>query len=579
MIQQALIEVVKNQLNGGVSEAEVREFLRRRGTDEAEIREIFDIVALAMPDPGRIMHAEIPAPVVAPVPASAPIAPAPEEVPVAPVAEPVASPKSVPVQTEAHGVVREVPPLQPTVPFAVANGMQQPSPIPVVTAEPVSEGRHKKKTIFLVAAAIVCIAVLALGGWFAYVAYFISPERDLDRAMSRLHSVESFTFASEVTVHMANAKASVSAVTGTAGSFISMFAADGPATLTSNIVGSFDGTQDGVPRLAFTAVSTMDKWAVGEATLGFIYNNIDRVSYLNMTAMPNFGFLDLSSLQQQWFMLSDKDAQAQFGLSADPTGGFVPSISKQGRETSIAAWKEYRFLTVQSTLADEVLDGVSTRHYALAFDEAAFMRWLEKNGSRATENVFAAIAINDLHVWIGKLDGSPRKLQMRIAIDPQNSMRSADILVTLTGNSFDKPVGISIPEGARSIDSALQSLFTQILGGDARIPAPKTALERNARRSMDIEAIIDAIKKNEADNDGAFACSAGPLPTTAKFLGTSGYAVEPCLAPWYLRALPRDPSRGTAAMSGYSVFRDPKINKITVRAPYAELGQKISITK
>jgi len=594
MIQQALIEVVKNQLGGGVSEAEVREFLRRRGTDEEEIREIFELVSPGVTGVARkeVVADPIPTPeiVAEPTPAPEP-APVPEivvpvvkeEVPIVPVATPPApSPESAPLRTEAHGVVRPVPPLQPTVPFAVANG----SSVPVIEAtasavveKPVSEIRNKKKIITFTAIAIVGIAVLALGIWFAYAAYFISPERDIDRAMSRLHSVESFTFASEIVVEMANAKTGLVATTGAAGPFVSMFAADGPATLTSNIVGSFDGTQEGDPRLAFTAVSTMDKWAVGEATLGFIYNNIDQVSYVNITTMPNLGFLNLSALQQQWFMVSDKDAHEQFGSPADPASGLVPWLSKQERSTSIAAWKEHRFLTVQSTLADEVIDGVSSRHYVLAFDKEAFIRWLEKNGSPEARDMLSNVAIDDLHVWIGKLGGAPRKVQMHIAIDPQDSARSASVLVTLTGNSFDKPVDIFPPEDARSIDSALQSLFTQMLGGDARIPAPKTALERNARRSFDVEAIINAIKKNEADNDGAFTCSAGPLPTTAKFLGTSGYAIEPCLVPWYLRALPRDPSRGTATMSGYSVLRDPKAGKITVRAPYAEGGVRISVTK
>ncbi|OGM93167.1 hypothetical protein A2333_02665 [Candidatus Wolfebacteria bacterium RIFOXYB2_FULL_49_7] len=598
MIQQALIEVVKNQLGGGVSEAEVREFLRRRGTDEAEIREIFELVSpgvtgmarkevVADPIPTPEIVAE-PTPAPKPAPAPGPIVPVVQEaVPVAPITKPtVPSPEPAPARTEAHGVVRPVPPLQPTVPFAVANGIQQPPLASVfkatasaVAEKPVSEIRNKKKIITFTAIAIVGIAVLALGIWFAYAAYFISPERDIDRAMSRLHSVESFTFASEIVVEMANAKTGLVATTGAAGPFVSMFAADGPATLTSNIVGSFDGTQEGDPRLAFTAVSTMDKWAVGEATLGFIYNNIDRVSYVNITAMPSLGFLNLSALQQQWFMVSDKDAHEQFGSPTDPASGLVPWLSKQERSTSIAAWKEHRFLTVQSTLADEVIDGVSSRHYVLAFDKEAFIRWLEKNGSPEARDMLSNVAIDDLHVWIGKLGGAPRKVQMHIAIDPQDSARSASVLVTLTGNSFDKPVDIFPPEDARSIDSALQSLFTQMLGGDARIPAPKTALERNARRSFDVEAITNAIKKNEADNDGAFTCSAGPLPTTAKVLGTSGYAIESCLAPWYLRALPRDPSRGTATMSGYSVLRDPKTGKITVRAPYAELGVKISATK
>jgi len=45
MIHQALIDVVKSQLGGGVSETEVREFLLRRGTSDEEIQEIFELIS------------------------------------------------------------------------------------------------------------------------------------------------------------------------------------------------------------------------------------------------------------------------------------------------------------------------------------------------------------------------------------------------------------------------------------------------------------------------------------------------------------------------------------------------------
>lgn len=586
MIQQALVEVVKNQLSGGVSEAEVREFLRRRGTDEAEIREIFDTAALAMPDPDRVMPVEIPVPVAEPEPAPTPVAPAPEETPAVPVVEPVVAPESAPVKTEAHGVVREVPPLQPTVPFAVANGSSF-APVVVPIAQPtLPDSGRKRRVLALVMAAIGSVALFA-GGWFVYSIYFSSPESQLDRMMANMRGVRSFAFAGQTDIHASEFSVPFFPA-GSTDPLIRALAVRESVTFTTTISGAYDIHDESVPKSSATISATSNKWALGDFSLGLAYRGIGQTDYVSFGDLPDLGFLHLDFLRDKWFTVDDPGVREQLGLSVNGSRSAVPMFAQAWRNASFSAWREHRFLAVVDSLGSESIDGVSTWHYVLAFDPDAFARWTVLVGSIANGSLSDAEAnalratahrwsFDDIQLWIGKRDGLPRKVAIRANVasvgDPA---KRTGFDATITASRFNDDVDIYVPEGAASIDEALQGLFGQLIGTSI---APKTALERNSRRAADIESIANAIQKNMSDNSGAFACTAGPLPARVTTLGSRGYAIEPCLVPRYLRALPRDPNRGTATASGYSVAYDQKTNKLTVSAPYAELSQKISITK
>src|SRR6185312_11312221 len=65
-------------------------------------------------------------------------------------------------------------------------------------------------------------------------------------------------------------------------------------------------------------------------------------------------------------------------------------------------------------------------------------------------------------------------------------------------------------------------------------PAGQLALSRNTERKLQLEAVMNAIQQNKADqNNEQFSCSSGPIPTSTSFMrsasGSSSYNIAPCI--------------------------------------------------
>ncbi len=117
-------------------------------------------------------------------------------------------------------------------------------------------------------------------------------------------------------------------------------------------------------------------------------------------------------------------------------------------------------------------------------------------------------------------------------------------------------------------------------------PNRQFAQARNSQRVSNVNAIINAVGQNIADNNGLFTCAAGAAPTTATAIksGDDGYNILPCLVPNYLPEIPTDPSVGnlksdTDYDTGYTILENATTKRISVAAPEAELGQTISVTR
>jgi type IV pilus assembly protein PilA len=115
-------------------------------------------------------------------------------------------------------------------------------------------------------------------------------------------------------------------------------------------------------------------------------------------------------------------------------------------------------------------------------------------------------------------------------------------------------------------------------------PARQFAQARNTQRSANVNAILNAIGQNMADNRGVWTCAAGTLPTTTTNMAFGGYNIYGCIVPTYISEMVGDPSTGTTVTvsstysSGYSVVQDSQ-GRVTVSAPAAELNAPISVTR
>jgi prepilin-type N-terminal cleavage/methylation domain-containing protein len=123
-------------------------------------------------------------------------------------------------------------------------------------------------------------------------------------------------------------------------------------------------------------------------------------------------------------------------------------------------------------------------------------------------------------------------------------------------------------------------------------PQQQFRTANNTARKADVNAILNAISAYAADNDGQLP--AGITSTAKTITSTAGATnIDLCstLVPTYIADLPLDPTTGTESPAG-SVCSDASAtystgytvqsssgNRITVKAPSAELSETISVSR
>jgi len=171
------------------------------------------------------------------------------------------------------------------------------------------------------------------------------------------------------------------------------------------------------------------------------------------------------------------------------------------------------------------------------------------------------------------------------------SVRARGLVVALTMNltkkkkSVRRQEGFTTSEAGRASRPSLQSGFTLIeilvvmgliavLAGVVLVainPTRQFAQGRDAQRTSNINAILNAIGQRIADNKGLFAginpangVTCPSIPATTTMIMFSNATSTPsesgdlgCLVPTYLETLPTDPSGVTVESStGYMYFQD-----------------------
>jgi prepilin-type N-terminal cleavage/methylation domain-containing protein len=115
-------------------------------------------------------------------------------------------------------------------------------------------------------------------------------------------------------------------------------------------------------------------------------------------------------------------------------------------------------------------------------------------------------------------------------------------------------------------------------------PARQFAQARNSQRWSNVNTILNAVGQRLADNRGAWStaggCPALPSAFTTVGSGSGNFDLATCVIPTYVSTMVVDPSAttATAASTGYQLQRGSD-GRITVRAPYAELGETISVVR
>lgn len=115
-------------------------------------------------------------------------------------------------------------------------------------------------------------------------------------------------------------------------------------------------------------------------------------------------------------------------------------------------------------------------------------------------------------------------------------------------------------------------------------PSRQFKQARDSQRVSNVNAILNAIGQNIADNRGVFTCAgvATVLPASPGEVmrSSGGFDIRPCLVPVYLAELPHDPSVESAQgayNTGYTVSRDETTDRITISA-VSEIEPSVAIS-
>lgn len=112
-------------------------------------------------------------------------------------------------------------------------------------------------------------------------------------------------------------------------------------------------------------------------------------------------------------------------------------------------------------------------------------------------------------------------------------------------------------------------------------PTRQFGQARDTQRQSNLNAILNAVGQNIADNKGTLTGCAGTAvsaATTTIGTGSGNADLAACLVPVYLPALPTDPSGGTSVDTKYFIAKWPS-GRYVVAAPNAEITTPIQIVR
>ena len=119
-------------------------------------------------------------------------------------------------------------------------------------------------------------------------------------------------------------------------------------------------------------------------------------------------------------------------------------------------------------------------------------------------------------------------------------------------------------------------------------PARQFAQARNTQRVSNVNAILNAIDQNIADNKGVFTCDAAPYPladtTTTIAVSSTNANIYNCIVPTYMPSMVCDPKFGSNCDDNNKYNTDYQLvaatsGRVTISAQDAEIQSPISVTR
>jgi hypothetical protein len=353
----------------------------------------------------------------------------------------------------------------------------------------------------------------------------------------------------------------------------------------------------------------------------FVYFKINKIPSAVEILMSSLGLPDKiqNQFMNKWFYYDATPLSTEAREQLEEANPEKKSWEKEASDRLDAAIRDGK-IKPKVTMGSEAVDGSATYKMATVWDKKAIDALLfvyaetasgsakgdyQSNAPTLTEMVDTI----NMTYWIDKKTYYIRKVSVAFTMkvdDPSSgyslfdtfsnpsglmpavvNTKKKEIPVTFVAKYSDigKTVTVETPKDAVKFEEFLQKVIDEQMANQESTLKQSFDRANNTKRQSDVNAILNAVNQYAADNKGELPPGITGVNTSISKDGTD---LCTTLVPEYLAAMPADPfiNVGTPIdeagclnnyYTGYTIQQTGSV--ITVTAPYAELGETISVSR
>lgn len=324
-----------------------------------------------------------------------------------------------------------------------------------------------KKNFFIF---LLPLLVLLLSGGVAAGYFFVleSPENIMDQMVKRMGNMTSAAYSMNMEIQ--SKYVSPSYGSGTAGM-------PAPSTETMRFTIKAKGVTDTTQTLKPKSLMTLDFSTIYSGqrlSIGVETRTIGTDLYVQATELPDLGFMNVKSLENQWIHINADELNKKYGTSSLSTQK-TTQLTQEQKSKIERLYKKHKIIKDIKRLPGEKINGVDTHHFTFSLDKKELVTFLSESlqiidpgssESKEITNVYAEelnkISIENTEVWIGKRDKLLYKFASQVNAKSESTY-GADTKIMLNAifSDHNKPVRVEIPEKSSSFEDVLKNAMQQ----------------------------------------------------------------------------------------------------------------------
>ena len=372
-----------------------------------------------------------------------------------------------------------------------------------------------KGKVLAIVLVLVGVSILG-GGAFAYFNYYMqTPEKVMAKMLNNISTVKSVEYSGDLKIEIDENFAKIYNLHALS---TDVATSNDPNGLKINFSGVADYNNINKPQGRFLVNFSSSDQTVTAANISLETLAKDSVFYLKVNSFPETGITDINSLKNQWIKFSLDSFKEQIGAAKISEIASSSSLTLDQAKKIKNIFRENKIFSVAEELARENVSGLDSFHYKLNIDKIALQKAIESSYEVVTykklsdsekadlNKEIANSEISNLEIWISKIDYLPIKLAFNNKIKLANGSPVAKMNSILSFKNFNKPLVLKLPETSLDIKELIAKVTSAISADNNKGEAVATSTDVNILTPENLPNGISVASSSpvslDSDNDG-----------------------------------------------------------------------------